>query len=369
MGNDMRFTRRLIVVWLIAGCVLADQRAASAQFTESKTVERDVPTLPRQVARFDKNGDGKISENEMPAKLRGKLLKRYDKNQDQALDATELQAFVADRRKSAGPDTAQAGSTSVRTIKDIAYVSGPTYKKNHGKLDLYLPRGRSGFPVLMWVHGGGLHGGDKSKSAEVAQRFVEHGYGVVSVNYRLSPAVKFPAHIEDVARAFRWIYDKIGQYGGDRERLFVTGGSAGGHLTILLLLDESYLKHQGLSRKNIRAAIPISGLMDVTRVRSQRVGTVWDDDPETLKKASPLSYVRSDSPPILIMYADGESRERATQNRDMFAALQRVGHPHVEIKMLKDRTHNTIRPNLAREGDPGLLTMLEFLKKHGAHAK
>ncbi|MEO1994403.1 MAG: hypothetical protein ABGZ17_03925 [Planctomycetaceae bacterium] len=94
-------------------------------------------------------------------------------------------------------------------------------------------------------------------------------------------------------------------------------------------------------------------LSDVSRAGPQRVGTVWDDDPATLKKASPLSYVRSDAPPILIMYAGGETPERAKQNRDIFTALERAGYPSVEIKMLKDRTHNTIRPNLARKAIRG----------------
>lgn len=69
------------------------------------------------------------------------------------------------------------------------------------------------------------------------------------------------------------------------------------------------------------------------------------------------------------MFADGETPERAKQNRDMFAALQKAGHPDLEIKELKDRTHNTIRPNLAKEGDRGLLAMLQFMNKHGANTK
>ena len=362
----VRYSIAGLAIWL---CLLDGPQPAMSQLPDSKTIERDVPALPRRVARFDKNRDGKISESEMPAKLRSQLLKRYDANQDRALDAAELRAYMADRRKSAGQAQAPADSASVRVIKDVAYVRGAEYKQDQGKLDLYLPQATPRFPVLMWVHGGGLHSGDKSKSEEVARRFVAHGFGVVSVNYRLSPAVKFPAHIEDVARAFSWIYKNIGEYGGDRERLYVTGGSAGGHLTILLVLDESYLKKAGLSGKNIRGAIPISGLMDVSRAGPQRVGTVWENDPQTLHKASPLSYVRADAPPILIMYADGETPERAQQNRRMFSALERAGHPHLEIKMLKDRTHNTIRPNLAREGDTGLLAMLKFLNKHGSQAK
>ena len=218
----------------------------------------------------------------------------------------------------------------------------------------------------MLFRSGGLHGGDKSKALDVARRFAIEGFGVVAANYRLSPAVKFSAHIEDVATAFRWTYDHLAKYGGDRERIFVTGGSAGGQLTILLTLDERYLKRHDLTSNNIRAALPISGLMDVSRAGPSRLGTVWDDDPTTLKKASPLSYVRKDARPILIMYADGESPERVRQNLAMFDEMQEVGHRRMEIKVLKDRRHNTIRPNLAKRDDPGLQTMLAFMKKHSA---
>ena len=335
--------------------------------------------LPIQLARFDKDGDGKISAAEMPAKARSRLLSRYDKNKDDVLDVAELRALVADRREQKGkrkkPARREKRSTDptpdarVRVIKDVAYTDEGTAADSLRKLDLYLPKDRKGFPIVLWIHGGGLHAGDKVKSAAVAERLVLHGFGVVSTNYRLSPAVKFPAHIEDVATAFRWVHDHVREYGGDRDRLFVTGGSAGGYLTILLTLDERYLKGKGLSSKNIRAAIPISGLMDVSRAGPGRLGAVWDDDPETLKEASPLSYARADAPPILIMFADGETPERARQNREMFDALHKMGHPNLEIKVLKDRTHNTIRPNLAKEGDPGLLAMLQFMSQHGAHAR
>ena len=369
-----------VVLILLFGVCLRGNAGATASPSAPAVQNSGDRKLPIQLARFDKDGDGKISSAEMPAKARSRLLSRYDKNKDDVLDVAELRALVADRRQQKGKrkkpaarrekrSTDPTPDARVRVIKDIAYTDEGSAAASLRQLDLYLPRDRREFPILLWIHGGGLHGGDKIKSAAVAERLVLHGFGVVSMNYRLSPAVKFPAHIEDVATAFRWVHDHIREYGGDRDRLFVTGGSAGGYLTILLALDERYLKGKGLSSKNIRAAIPISGLMDASRAGPGRLGTVWDDDPETLKKASPLSHVRADAPPILIMFADGEKPERARQNREMFDALRKIGHPNLELKVLKDRTHNTIRPNLAREDDPGLQAMLQFMSRHGADGK
>ena len=135
---------------------------------------------------------------------------------------------------------------------------------------------------------------------------------------------------------------------------------------MLLTLDNSFLKKLGLKGAGIRGSIPISGLMDVTRTGPLRRGKVWENSAEVMKRASPLSWVRKDAPPILILFADGESPERARQNRQVFDALRKAGHPDVKLQVLLDRTHNSIRPNLSREGDPALLAMLAFVKAHSA---
>lgn len=337
-----------------------------AERTEGRSQSRK--SLPRQISRFDGNNDGRLSSSELPQRLRTQLLKRYDRNEDASLDVGELKAFAQDRK--AGTQKTNKGDNSrVMTIRDIRYTDQSNNSDRFGKLDLYLPRHRTRFPVLFWIHGGGLHSGDKSKTADVAKTFARHGFGVVSVNYRLSPAVKFPAHVEDVATAFAWMHSHIQDYGGDRDRLFVTGGSAGGHLAILLTLDQRYLNAQGLSSDNIRGAIPISALMDVSGAGTARLNAVWDNNPATQRMASPLSYVREDAPPILIMYADGDTPDRIRQNRTMYAALLDAGHKELKIKELKDRTHTTVRPHLAKEGDPGLLAMLQFMKKYETQAR
>ncbi|MFP6738050.1 MAG: alpha/beta hydrolase fold domain-containing protein [Planctomycetota bacterium] len=334
--------------------------AAPLQAQRKKSVEK----LPARVAELDKNGDGKISAEELPPGARKKILPEFDLNNDNALDALEMRAYLLSK-KGEKPSPANVDTNGeVTTRKDIEYASGVGYEKGLGKLDLYLPARKKKFPVLLFIHGGGLHSGDKSRLEQVGRRFALHGIAVVAPNYRLSPAVKYPAHIEDVARAFRWTWDQISSHGGDRKKIFVAGGSSGGHLTMLLTLDESYLSKVRLKGSSIRGAIPISGLMDVTRTGPLRRGKVWEDSAEVMKKASPLSWVRKDAPPILILFADGETPERARQNRQVYEALRKTGHPDVKLQVLADRTHNSIRPNLSNKGDPALLAILAFLKTH-----
>src|SRR5262249_45169391 len=135
-------------------------------------------------------------------------------------------------------------------------------------LDLYLPKGHKDFPVMLFVHGGGWVGGDKNHLGiynRMGRSLASHGIGMVSANYRLPPRVKHPEHIRDVARAFAWVHKNIGKHGGRPSELFVAGHSAGAHLIALLSTDESYLKDHGLTTRDIRGAIPISGVYSVPK--------------------------------------------------------------------------------------------------------
>ena len=330
--------------------------------------------LPSPFNRFDTNGDGRLDKAEVPDNVRSRVFPRFDANKDGVLDRDEL-LEVVNKTSPQRPTTSGVVPSRTRAevetygkveiIKDVDYATGPEYRDNRGKLDVYLPKGRKDFPFLIFYHGGGMSKGNKAAMERIAKRFVMEGFGVAAPNYRLAPEFQYPAFIQDAARAFRYIYDHLPEYGGDRERIYVSGGSAGGYLTALLTLNARFLKAVGLSDKNIGASLPISGLMDVSRAGA-RLGVVWDDDPKTVKDASPMAHVRKDAPPILIMFADGETEDRHEQNVLMYEALKKAGHPDVAMKELKDRTHTTIAPNLPRKGDEALVTLLDFLKNHGA---
>ena len=191
---------------------------------------------------------------------------------------------------------------SVKAVKDVVYYQGQDQHKVKHKLDLYLPDGAKNFPVLFFVHGGAWVHGDKDFLlgfyGRLAKNYARQGIGVVVINYRLSPAVKHPEHIRDVARAFAWTHRNIGRHGGDPDRIVVCGHSAGGHLVSLLATDETYLKGCGLTSRAIRAVIPISGVYSIPeRFLPNVFGGAG-------KKASPLAHVRTGLPPFLILYAD-----------------------------------------------------------------
>ncbi len=221
----------------------------------------------------------------------------------------------------------------VETLKDIAYYDGTEAHPVKHKLDLFLPRGRKDFPVLIFVHGGSWRHGDKSflgLYTGLGQFFAQQGVGTAVINYRLSPTVKHPEHVKDVARAFAWVHKNIPRHGGRADRIFVFGHSAGGHLVSLLATDESYLKAEGLSPRQIRGVVAMSGVYEIPQ---RMFAQAFDADPELRKRASPLHQVRAGLAPFLILYADMDFSVCGKTPSEAFAkALKEKGN---EVKTLE----------------------------------
>ena len=146
---------------------------------------------------------------------------------------------------------------SYKTIMDMAYYDNPvdgTYQKERCKLDLYYPTDGENFPTVVWFHGGGLKGGSKS----IPEPLKEKGLAVVAVNYRLHPKVNAPKYIEDAAAAVAWVFDNIDQYGGDSSQIYVCGFSSGGYLSLMVTLDQKWLKKHTTTLWPINTTIRIN---------------------------------------------------------------------------------------------------------------
>ncbi len=278
------------------------------------------------------------------------------------LACLSLLAVVLLARPAWAADEAQAPKTGghfeVEVHKDIPYVEGQDADQRQ-KLDLYLPRGAKDYPTLFFIHGGAWTGGSRSGFDRIGRPFARNGVAFVSAGYRLSPQVKHPAHIQDVARGFAWTAAHIGTYGGDPDALFVSGHSAGGHLAALLATDDDYLKAEKLSLDKIKGAIPISGVFVVSR----RMKNVFGDDAEVCKKASPQSHARAGLPPFLILYADKELGNLGRQ-AEAFAPTLKKQKVKTTIVMGKDRNHGSIMMRMAAEDDPATQAVLEFIAQH-----
>ena len=145
----------------------------------------------------------------------------------------------------------------------MPYKTGPGTDPFRHRLDMFLPRTKKDFPIVVLVHGGGWDIGDNRCSglySSVGEFLASQGIGVVLPNYRLSPAVMHPEHIKDVASAVAWTRSHAGKYGGDAGRLYLMGHSARAHLVALLAADESYLKPEGMNSADIKGVLAFSGI-------------------------------------------------------------------------------------------------------------
>jgi acetyl esterase/lipase len=249
------------------------------------------------------------------------------------------------------------GPFEVEVVKDVAYSDAKDADEVRHKLDLYLPKGQKDFPVLLFIHGGGWRNGSKNGFAKQGQLLARNGVGVVAANYRLSPKVKHPGHIMDVARAFAWTHQHIAKYGGRPDQLFVSGHSAGGHLAALLATDDRYLKAEKLARKDVKGVIPISG---VFRVGGGRLGEVFGDA-DSSREASPLTHVRADLPPFLVLYAE---KEPLGKQAEEFGRALEKGKCAVKVVSAPDRDHGSIMRKMVTQDDPVTQVVLGFIAQH-----
>lgn len=247
----------------------------------------------------------------------------------------------------------------VTFVQDIVYYDGAGFNPKKHILDIYMPQGRTHAPVLMFVHGGGWTFGDKSLYAFLGRTFAREGFTTVVISYRLTPEVAHPGHIEDVARAFAWVYKNISKYGGNPEQIFVTGHSAGGHLTALLALDESYLEGHGLSTGLIRGALPLSGGYNLNTLPG--FNAVFTDDPQKRRGASPVAHVDDKQPPFLIIYAENDYRTADTQALELLNLLKQHSTEAALLK-IPAKDHITIITSVGQVGDPTTEAIVTFIR-------
>lgn len=236
--------------------------------------------------------------------------------------------------------TLQAQET-YKTVKDISYIpAGETdgYRKERYKLDVYYPVGKKDFPTIVWFHGGGLEGGGK----HVPEMFMNQGFAVVAVNYRLSPKAQNPAYTEDAAAAVAWAYKHIEEYGGSPRRVFVTGHSAGGYLTLMVGLDKSYLQEYGVDADSIAAYLPISG-QTVTHFTIRKERSLPEGIP-VIDQYAPCNKARKDTPPFVLITGDRnlEMADRYEENALLASVLKNIGNKKVSLYELQGFDHGQV---------------------------
>lgn len=253
-------------------------------------------------------------------------------------------------------------SPTVEVRKGIAYVDHPSEASPKQKLDLYIPRETASRPpVFLFVHGGAWRSGDRALYGPVGQRFARDGILTVVPSYRLAPKVPWPAQAEDTAAAVAWTVREIGRLGGDTNRIFIGGHSAGGHLTSLLVFNDRYLRPYGLSTRAIRGVISLSGVYNVDVGES--MVSIFGRQREVRKDASPLWSVRGPAPPFFVSYCEWDYPMLAPQARAFHEALTRAGVSSRLFFTPKDN-HIYEMISLTHDEDETARAVVEFIRGH-----
>ena len=224
---------------------------------------------------------------------------------------------------------------------DIPYnPSGNAYAAERCKLDIYIPDNvKEGCPTVVWFHGGGLTGGDKSV---IPRALKESGYILVSANYRLIPRGGIADCISDAAAAVAWTFKHIEEYGGTPGRIFVSGHSAGGYLTDMIGLDKRWLAAYGVDADSIAGLIPFSGqvVTHFAQRKAQGIGELQ----AVVDPFAPLYHVRADAPPVIIISGDREMElyGRYEETAYFWRMLKLTGHPDVHIYELQGYDHGNM---------------------------
>ncbi|MEL7532485.1 MAG: alpha/beta hydrolase [Bacteroidota bacterium] len=269
-----------------------------------------------------------------------------------------------------------------RLIKNLAYLPAKGISVDSlQRLNLVLPEVEGKTPLLVWIGGGAWSFVDRHKEMDLAQQFAAKGIAVASVGHRLSSAVwadssrtegvQHPTHIQDLAAAFKWLYDQADTYNWDREQIFVGGFSSGAHLAALLSLDGRYLAAHGLGLDAIKGVIPVAGTYDVAHYHAAfansetrsaladtHVKAVFGETEADFRAASPTTYLENMSVPMLLI------SENNTYNytRVLEEALEKASFKDYQVIHVREFGHRDLWQNLSFEPDsPYRQAMLDFI--------
>ena len=233
-------------------------------------------------------------------------------------------------------------SPHVLATGDVAYGPGA---RDH--LDVYRPAGEGPRPVVVFFYGGGWEDGAKKDYRFVGQSLAAAGYLVVVPDYRLYPQVRYPDFLQDCARAVRWARDHAAAYGGDPNRLFLMGHSAGAYNAAMLTLDRRLLAAVGMDpRRDVRGMIGLAGPYDFLPLQSDTLKIVFG--PEQNRPATqPIAYVAADEPPLLLMHGRTD-KVVDPGNAERLAARVREKGGRVEVVMFPRLSHPLLLAALAK---------------------
>ncbi|MDB5256065.1 MAG: alpha/beta hydrolase [Chitinophagaceae bacterium] len=259
--------------------------------------------------------------------------------------------------------------------KDIPYLdpSAAGYDKTSHSLDVYVPHNVSGKKnkVLIFIHGGAWKGGSKDspRHRNVGKSFAKNGIVAVVINYRVWPETKYYGMAEDCAKAFAWVEKNIEQYGGDKNEIYVSGHSAGGHLAALITTDSSYLMKEGF-QSSIKGCIlndpfglnMLQYLGQGNPVDALLFNIIFTDLPSEWKKGSPYYHIEKDNVRYYILHG-GITMSTVKEQCKEFYDRNRYLNNSIEMHVVTLRSHIPMLGVFCRKNAKHLKKVVRFIKQ------
>jgi acetyl esterase/lipase len=252
---------------------------------------------------------------------------------------------------------------ALTNARDVAFGPDPRQR-----LDVYGPKAKgSPAPVAVFFYGGSWDSGRRQDYNWVGRALAARGFVTVIPDYRLYPAVRFPAFLEDGASAVRWAVDHAGQFGGDPSRVVLVGHSAGAYNAAMLALDSRYLTAAGVDPNRIKAFAGLSGPYDFLPLTDPIAGRTFGEAKD-LPATQPIAFARSDAPAAFLATGEKDTYVFPRNTVALAKALRAVGAT-VEERHYPELTHVSMVLSLSRPLRGRVSVFDEMIAFLTAHAR
>jgi arylformamidase len=230
--------------------------------------------------------------------------------------------------------------------------------RDEERLDVFCSRQEKS-PIVIFIHGGWWHKNTRKVWNYAANGFWHHGFSVIVSDYALCPKVAIADQTQASRAAVAWAYEHADEINGDRERIFVVGHSAGGHLAAMLAVTD--WTEYGLPADVLKGVAPMSGIYDLHVIKACYIQTYVHLTVEEVLSQSPLFNLRERASPMQIMVGDEESVEFHRQ-ADLFVDACRAKGFHIEYQVLPEEDHSTYVFDLCNPLSKTVKSIVEFFK-------